>query len=510
MADLDKDFDEAYKYYEEKEYDKSLEIFENLYNENYKIEEVIPPMVDLYLAKEDYESGLKYVNIILDLEQDNLEALSIKSYILTYMDRLDEALEVAEKIIQLDPNVEEGYLLKISILHLQSKDDEINEFVDDLEKNYPIVLEGIFELTGLSAQDLKTGITPEFDENIEIFEEVDHDYDKCDCDDSHHHHYHDGDCCDHEHKREEELNPEERDKILEGIYDEIDQNVEDEVEKYLYKANGAAQFEKYDEAIDFIDKALEIDEENLDGLLLKSAILFNQMKFEMALDSINRVIDLYPENIDALTFKGFVHLSLGDFESAENSFKNALEIDDNDLEVYRQYSFAVASNGDLNRALGINQKALKKFEDSSDLWYDKYYFLKQLGSNSNAKKALDKSLELNPNQQHYDGTFVNYELNNNVDVEMPNDLHGEMTDGSVIDNNQIDGENPDFQLSGEEERLFKILSEKGYDSAKSTELVLGSYQAVMFENPDVDDEKILFKKVVDLVEEKIKKEEENN
>ena len=55
MSDLDKDFDEAYKYYEEHEYDKSLEIFEKLYEENYKIEEIIPPMVDLYLAKEDYD-----------------------------------------------------------------------------------------------------------------------------------------------------------------------------------------------------------------------------------------------------------------------------------------------------------------------------------------------------------------------------------------------------------------------------------------------------------------------
>ena len=53
MSDLDKDFDEAYKYYEEHEYDKSLEIFEKLYEENYKIEEIIPPMVDLYLAKID-------------------------------------------------------------------------------------------------------------------------------------------------------------------------------------------------------------------------------------------------------------------------------------------------------------------------------------------------------------------------------------------------------------------------------------------------------------------------
>ncbi len=507
MSDLDKDFDKAYKYYEEKEYGKSLEIFEKLYGENYKIEEVIPPMVDLYLAKEDYESGLKYVNVILDLEEDNLEALSIKSYILTYMERLDEAMEVAEKIIEIDPNVEEGYLLKISILHLQSKEDEINEFVDDLQKNSPMVLEAITELSGLTAEDLKTGISPEFDDDYEIFETVECDDENC-TNPHHHHHHHDGDCCNHGHESEEELNPEDMDQILEGIYDEIDNNVDDEVEKYLYKANGAAQFEKNDEAIEFIDKALEIDEENLDGLLLKSAILFNQMKFEMALDVINKVIDLYPENTDALTFKGFVHLSLADFESAENSFKKALEIDDNDLEVYRQYSFAVASRGDLNRALGINQKALKKFEDSSDLWYDKYYFLTQLGSTSNAQEALDKSLELNPNQQHYDGTFVNDELNHNMDGEMPNDL----ADGPVMDNMQIDDENPnhDFQLSGEEERLFKILSEKGYDSAKSTELVLGSYQEVMFENPDIDDEKILFKKVVDLVEEKISKEEENN
>ncbi len=523
MSDLDKDFDEAYKYYEEKEYDKSLEIFEKLYEENYKIEEVIPPMVDLYLAKEDYESGLKYVDVILDLEEDNLEALSIKSYILTYMDRLDEAMEVAEKIIEMDPNVEEGYLLKISILHLQSKEDEINDFVDGLQENSPMVLEAITELTGLTPEDLKTGISPEFDDEYEIFEDVECGDENC-TNPHHHHHHEDGECCDHDHNHdnEEELNQEQMDILLDGIYEEIDKNVEDEVERYLYKANGAVQFEKHDEAIELIEKALEIDRENLDALLLKSAILFNLMKFEVALDVISKVIELYPENTDALTFKGFVHLSLGDFKKAEDSFKAALDIDDEDLEVYRQYSFAVASGGDLNRAIGINQKALNKFEGSSDLWYDKYFFLNQLGSTSKAEEALEKSLELNPNQRHFDGTFVNEELNESSESEINGDLGSELSDDladgasndldSNIDASPESGADPapEFQLSGEEERLFRILSEKGYDSTTSTELVLGSYQEVMYQNPDETDEDLLFKKVVDLVEEKIKKEEENS
>ena len=503
MSDLDKDFDEAYKYYEEHEYDKSLEIFEKLYEENYKIEEIIPPMVDLYLAKEDYDNGLKYINIILNLQEDNLEALSIKSYILTYMNRLDEALDIAEEIIDKDPNVEEGYLLKISILHLQSKEDDIKEFVEGLKENSPIVLEGIEKLTGLSPEDLITGISPEFDENNNIFEEeplTNHMEGECN---NPHHHHHDDECCGHHHTQNEEINPEQMEEILEGIYTQIDENIDDDVEKYLHKANAAAQFQKTDEAIDLLDKALEIDNESLDGLLLKAGILFNSMKFEESLDTIKHVIDLYPENTDAITFKGFVHISLGDFEKAEESFKKALDIDDNDLEVYRQYSFAVASRGDLNRALGINQKALKKFEDSSDLWYDKYYFLNQLGSSSKAEEALNKALEINPEQKHYDGSYVNEELNDNSN-DSKNNIPDEKTLDNYTDNEQHSN---DFQLSGEEERLFKLLSEKGYDSASSTELVLSSYQEVMAENPDEENQDELFKKVVDLIEEKIKKEE---
>lgn len=503
MSDLDKDFDEAYKYYEEHEYDKSLEIFEKLYEENYQIEEIIPPMVDLYLAKEDYDNGLKYINIILNLQEDNLEALSIKSYILTYMDRLDEALDIAEEIIDKDPNVEEGYLLKISILHLQSKEDDIKEFVEGLKENSPIVLEGIEKLTGLSPEDLITGISPEFDENNNIFEEeplTNHMEGECN---NPHHHHHDNECCGHHHTQNEEINPEQMEEILEGIYTQIDENIDGDVEKYLHKANAAAQFQKTDEAIDLLDKALEIDNENLDGLLLKAGILFNSMKFEESLDTINHVIDLYPENTDAITFKGFVHISLGDFEKAEESFKKALDIDDNDLEVYRQYSFAVASRGDLNRALGINQKALKKFEDSSDLWYDTYYFLNQLGSSSKAEEALNKALEINPEQKHYDGSYVNEELNDNSN-DSKNNIPDEKTLDNYTDNEQHSN---DFQLSGEEERLFKLLSEKGYYSASSTELVLSSYQEVMAENPDEENQDELFKKVVDLIEEKIKKEE---
>ena len=70
-----------------------------------------------------------------------------------------------------------------------------------------------------------------------------------------------------------------------------------------------------------------------------------------------------------------------------------------------------------------------------------------------------------------------------------------------MDLNNVNPE--DIELSPEEERLFTLLSENGYDSQKATNLVLSSYQEVMSQNLNVSDEEELFKKVVDLVEKKI-------
>lgn len=520
MSSLDEKFEKAYDNYENHQIDEALKLFEELFEEEYDLEKIIPPMIDLYLATDDLEKGEECVDILLKDDSENLEALSIKSYILTHMEKFEDALEYAEKIIELDPNVEEGYLLKISIYHLQNRTEDINNYVDELVEERPEVIDGIKEFTGLGPEDLKTGIVPEFDDEVE-----EHDHSECDHD--HHHHHHDDECehydehhgpnsdddyeCehpelhehDHAHDHQEPMDEETINNMLKEIYEEVDANTDDEVERNLYKANGAAQFSRFEESLDFIDEALKIDDKNMDALLLKSAILFNLTKFDEALTTIDNVIELYPDNTDALTFKGFVYLNLGDFKEAENSFKAALDLDDDDFEVWRQYSFAVASGGDMNRAIGINQKALKKFPEESDLWYDRYNFLNQIDSKAKAQEALDKCLELNPNQLDYQGNPVSDD--NSDETEEESDF-GDFGDNDQFDLNNVDLNNvnpEDIELSPEEERLFTLLSENGYDSQKATNLVLSSYQEVISQNLNVSDEEELFKKVVDLVEKKI-------
>lgn len=493
MVDFEKKFEEANSFYENHELDKALELYEELFDNDYRKDEIIPAMIDLYLAKDDFVKANEYVDLMIEKDPTDLSALSIKSFILTSSDRLDEALEYAEKIIELDPNVEEGYLLKISILHLQHKNDEIEEFVDGLLEDSPEVLGAIEELTGLNSEDLKTGIAPEFDEDADI----------CGPECNHDHNYnHNFDS--------DELSDEDVDELLESLYNQIEETANGEVEELLYKANAALRFQKFDEALNLINKALDIENTNLDALLLKSAILFNQAKYEDALDTVNFLIEKYPENVDAITFKGFIYLNLADFKNAELAFKDALDLDDKDSDVWRQYSFAVASSGDNNRAIGINQKALKKFPENSDLWYDRYMFLTNIDSSLKAEEALEKCRELNPNQLDYEGKPLFGDGSDSEDTNV---------DESAMDDNELSSKedeevteldfndlNPeDIELSPEEERLFNLLSKEGYDSQSATELVLGSYQEALTAHPELKDDEELFKIVVDLVEEKINK-----
>lgn len=488
MVDFEEKFKEANSHYENHELDEALELYEELFDNDYKKDEIIPAMIDLYLAKDDFTKADKYVDLMIEKDPNDLSALSIKSFILTSSNKLDEALDYAEKIIDIDPNVEEGYLLKISILHLQHKQDEIEEFVDDLFENNPEVLDGIEDLTGLKGEDLKTGIVPEFDEDADVCgPECDHDHDN--------------------HNDLDELSDEQIDELLKDLYKQIDEEVETEVERYLYKANGALRFQKFDEALDLIDEVLKIENDNLDALLLKSTILFNQAKYDEALNTINSVIKNYPDNVDAITFKGFIYLNLADFKNAELTFKDALDLNDDDSDLWRQYSFAVASSGDINRAIGINQKSLKKFPENSNLWFDRYMFLTQVDSLNKANDALEKCRELNPNQLDYEGNPVFNDVDSKKDsigesTDLESDeLSREDEDVTELDFNDLNPE--DIELSPEEERLFNLLSKEGYDSQSATELVLGSYQEALAAHPELKDDEKLFKIVVDLVEEKI-------
>lgn len=69
---------------------------------------------------------------------------------------------------------------------------------------------------------------------------------------------------------------------------------------YLVKRGGLRNLERYEEALELLDKALALDPENSDALHNKGVVLFSLGQREEAIELLDKAIEIDPENSDAL------------------------------------------------------------------------------------------------------------------------------------------------------------------------------------------------------------------
>lgn len=100
--------------------------------------------------------------------------------------------------------------------------------------------------------------------------------------------------------------------------------------EFSQKGIALLQMGRYDEAISYCEKALEIDPNSKVDLNNKTMALAGLGKYEDALVCCNKVLDLDPPNRVALNNKGATLASLKRYEEALSCFDKVLSIDPND------------------------------------------------------------------------------------------------------------------------------------------------------------------------------------
>ncbi|MEM8608259.1 MAG: tetratricopeptide repeat protein [Myxococcota bacterium] len=139
------------------------------------------------------------------------------------------------------------------------------------------------------------------------------------------------------------------------------------------------RLERYDEAIDSLDRALEILPQDVESLDRRGYALIKQTRYEEAshdlvlatrlnpvhqsaeqnlhhalakltlvaysavsagnvdegIETYNRVLAVHPRYTDALIHRGYAHAKKGDLERAERDYRHAIDVDDDNIETYR-------------------------------------------------------------------------------------------------------------------------------------------------------------------------------
>lgn len=141
--------------------------------------------------------------------------------------------------------------------------------------------------------------------------------------------------------------------------------------------------EELDEAIKYIEIAINIDSDNFKHYFKKSLVLQRLKKSSEALESIDRAIFLNKNNPEIFNLKAIIHENLSEDKKALENWYRAIELKENYAEAYfniaNYYNFNdnyEKSLDNYNKALKINKKYFLALINRADLYlkHQKYEF----------------------------------------------------------------------------------------------------------------------------------------
>jgi tetratricopeptide (TPR) repeat protein len=172
---------------------------------------------------------------------------------------------------------------------------------------------------------------------------------------------------------------------------------------YLYALNGKGwalnELGNFKEAIVYYDKALEEDPNYADALNNKGYALYKQDKYQQAIEYFDKALDIDPNYLYALNGKGWALNRQDKYQQAIEYFDKALEIDPNDKYAFNGKGWALYKQDKYQQAIEYFDKALEIDPNFKTSLYNKASALSSQGNNQEAIKYLDKALEIDPNDK---------------------------------------------------------------------------------------------------------------
>ena len=136
----------------------------------------------------------------------------------------------------------------------------------------------------------------------------------------------------------------------------------DDVNDLMKKGLEATSGFRYDEAISYFDKVLEIEPDNVDALNNKGVSLGNLQQYKEAISYFDKVLEIEPDNVDALNNKGAALIKLGKYLEAIASFDKVLEIEPDNAVATSNKKVVVNRNNAYRLSEGEKEKFLISVE----------------------------------------------------------------------------------------------------------------------------------------------------
>lgn len=140
----------------------------------------------------------------------------------------------------------------------------------------------------------------------------------------------------------------------------------------------------------------------------KGKSLYNQEKFDAALEFFDKSLEVNPKNIEALKYKGMILEIKGLHEKAVKFYDKALEIEPKDSTILYYKALSIFNSENYKEAVRYVLKSLKINPECDDAWYLMGLSLEYLGDDKEALNCYKKTLEVNP--KHFEASEKNSSL----------------------------------------------------------------------------------------------------
>ncbi|MFL6515103.1 MAG: tetratricopeptide repeat protein [Chthoniobacterales bacterium] len=136
------------------------------------------------------------------------------------------------------------------------------------------------------------------------------------------------------------------------------------------KGTEAAKNRQWDEAINDLRKATEMDKKYarslVAALLGRAATYASQQQYQQAAADYDEVLKLEPKNTTAIEGRGSMAMKLNDMDKAVAMYSEAIKVDPKEIRYLQYRSYIYEVKGDLKNSMADNEKVLKLDKTNAD------------------------------------------------------------------------------------------------------------------------------------------------
>ena len=166
-------------------------------------------------------------------------------------------------------------------------------------------------------------------------------------------------------------------------------------------------------AIKYFEKAAKINPDNAYVWCFIGTLKISD-DFDGAIRSFRKAIEIYPDCVEAWYGIGLAYVKIGNHDEAMKYFKKAVEINPKHAEAWRELGLVYAMKGSYDEATEYFKKAMEITPNDALAWRDIGVIYGKKGDFKKAIEYLRRAVELNPNytKAWYELGFTYYRMGN--------------------------------------------------------------------------------------------------